>query len=85
MQKVTMTHQTLCDSLSALGPCELLGMALLRQGPPTFFPGSVPREQLREAVIEIIAYTNRCQIAADRLVTLAAVPLLTVSIPEFGL
>ena len=81
----SMTHQTLCDSLSALAPCELLGMALLRQGPPVLFPGAVPREQLREAVIEIIAYTNRCQIAADRLATVAAVPLLTITIPEFGL
>jgi hypothetical protein len=80
-----MTHQTLCDSLSALAPCELLGMALLRQGPPVLFPGSVPREQLREAVIEIIAYTNRCQLAAQRLETLSAVPLRTVVIGEFGL
>jgi hypothetical protein len=80
-----MTHQTLSDSLSALAPCELLGMALLRQCPPTFFPGSVSREQLREAVIEIIAYTNRCQIAAQRLENLSAVPLKTVVIGEFGL
>ena len=85
MSNPSMTHQTLCDTLSVLAPCELLGMALLRQGPPTFFPGSVPREQLREAVIEIIAYTNRCQIAADRLSTLGAVPLKTIVITEFGL
>lgn len=85
MSNPGMTHQMLCDTLSALAPCELLGMALLRQSPPTFFPSSVPREQLREAVIEIIAYTNRCQIAADRLSNLGAVPLKTVVITEFGL
>ena len=77
--------ESLRDCLAGLSPVELKGMALLRQGPPALFPESVPREQLREAVIEIIAYTNRCQIAADRLATLAAVPLLTVTIPEFGL
>lgn len=71
--------------LADLPPVELKGMALLRACPPVLFPGSVPREQLREAVTEIIAYTNRCQIALDRLSTLAAVPLLTVTIPEFGL
>ncbi len=85
MQKVTMTHTILCDSLSALAPCELLGMALLRQSSPAFFPGSVSREQLRDATLEIIAYTQRCQIAAQRLENLSAVPLKTVIIAEFGL
>ena len=85
MSNQGMTHQILCDTLSALAPCELLGMALLRQSPPTLFPESVPRKQLREAVIEIIAYTNRCQIAAQRLESLSAVPLKTVIIGEFGL
>lgn len=80
-----MTHQNLCDCLSAIAPCDLMGMALLRQSQSSSCPDAVPREQLREAVIEIIAYTGRCAAAVKRLDDLSAVPLRTVIIGEFGL
>ncbi len=80
-----LTHDDLCACLAAAAPVELLGMTLLRQGSPQFLPSNVPRDVLREAVTEIIAYTGRCVAAANRLSNLAPVPLLHVVIPEFGL
>lgn len=80
-----LTHDDLCACLAATAPVELLGMTLLRQGSPQLLPSNVPREVLRDAVTEIIAYTGRCVAAADRLSNLAPVPLLHVVLPEFGL
>ena len=82
---LTLTHDDLRACLAATPPVELLGMTLLRQGSPQFLPSNVPRDVLREAVTEIIAYTGRCVAAANRLSNLAPVPLLHVVIPEFGL
>lgn len=80
-----LTHDELCACLAAAAPVELLGMTLLRQGSPQLLPSDVPRDVLREAVTEIIAYTGRCVAAANRLSNLAPVPLFHVVIPEFGL
>ncbi len=80
-----LTHEDLCACLAAAAPVELLGMTLLRQGSPQLLPSAIPRDVLREAVTEIIAYTGRCVAAANRLSNLAPVPLLHVVIPEFGL
>lgn len=84
MNSIGMSHQDLCACLSAVAPCELLGMTLLKQGSPRLFPVEIPRDVLRDAVTEIVAYTGRCADAAHRLHILSPVPL-SISIPEFGL
>lgn len=80
-----LTHDDLRACLSAVPACELLGMTLLRQGNPRFFPVDVPRDVLREAVTEIIAYTGRCAAAANRLRDLSPVPLTTIVFAGYGL
>ena len=80
-----LTHDDLCACLAAAAPVELLGMTLLRQGSPQLLPSDIPRDVLRDAVTEIIAYTGRCAAAAQRLSNLSPVPLLHVAIAEFGL
>lgn len=73
--------------LAELPPVELKGMALLRERHPQgqFTPTGLPREVVAEAVVEILAYTQSCQRAAQQLSVLAAVPLLALAIVEFGL
>ncbi len=80
-----LTHDDLRACLAAITPVELLGMTLLRQGNPQLLPSNVPRDVLREAVTEIIAYTGRCTAAAQRLSNLMPIPLLNIMIVEFGL
>jgi hypothetical protein len=72
--------------LAMTPPLELKGMGLLREQ-PQFLAGSahIPRHQLVEAVTEIIAYTGRCVTVTRSLANLAPVPLLTMSVLEFGL
>ena len=82
---LALTHDDLCACLVAVPPVELLGMTLLKQGSPQLHPFDVPRDTLREAVTEIVAYTGRCTTAAQRLSNLAPVPLMGIAIPEFGL
>lgn len=82
---MNMTHLDLCACLTAIAPVELLGMTLLRQGSPHLLPSDIPRNVMRDAVTEIIAYTGRCTAAAQRLSNLAPIPLLHVAIPEFGI
>jgi hypothetical protein len=63
----------------------LIGTALL-EASTGFFPVDVPRNRdtLREAVVEMVAYTESCQSAARRLRDLTPIPL-TVEIPEYCL
>jgi len=82
---LTLTHDDLRACLAAMPPVELLGMTLLRQGSPQLHPVEVPRDTLREAVTEIVAYTGRCTAAAHRLGNLTPIPLLHISIPEYAL
>ncbi|MBK8027660.1 MAG: hypothetical protein IPK19_41345 [Chloroflexi bacterium] len=72
--------------LESVAPVELKGMRLL-EAQPHLIAGTarIPRADLVEAVTEIVAYTGRCAAAARQLASLPPVPLLTVSIPEFGL
>lgn len=81
-----MTAESLRECLAGVPPVNLLGTELLRTHRPQggFFPADVPRDQIKEAVTEIIAYTARCRAAAQRLSHLAPVPLTTVCV-EFGL
>jgi hypothetical protein len=82
---LALTHDDLCACLAATPPVELLGMTLLKQGSPQLHPVDVPRDTLREAVTEIVAYTGRCTAAMHRLSNLAPIPLMQITIPEFGL
>ena len=71
--------------LSNLEPLQLMGMNLISNSPSTgFFPVDVPRDTLREAVVEMVAYTESCQSAARRLRDLTPIPL-TIPIPEYVL
>jgi hypothetical protein len=82
---LSLTHDDLRACLADVAPVELLGMTLLRQGSPQFLPSAVPRDVLREAVTELIGYTGRCTAAAQRLSNLMPIPLLNITIVEFGL
>ena len=81
-----MTVEALRDCLAATDPVHLLGMRLLKTcSQPGLYPTDLPRETLKEAVSEIVAYTGRCTAAARRLSHLAPIPLVTIPILEFGL
>jgi hypothetical protein len=74
----TLDQTTLGDCLAALPPVELKGLALMQQPHPE-------RAALREAVTELIAYTNACQQAADRLRDVPPVPLTAFTLAEWAL
>jgi hypothetical protein len=76
-----MSANDLRDVLLELPELTLIGTALL-EASTGFFPVDVPRDTLREAVVEMVAYTESCQSAARRLRDLTPIPL-TVSIPEY--
>ena len=78
-----MTTNDLHDVLLGLPELSLIGTALL-EDTTGFFPVDVPRDTLREAVVEMVAYTGSCQSAARRLRDLTPIPL-TVEIPEYAL
>ena len=82
---LSLTHNDLRACLAAMPPVELLGMTLLKQGSPQFHPTDIPRDTLRAAVTELIAYTGHCTAAMQRLSKLAPIPLLHISIPEYAL
>jgi len=72
--------------VASIAPVELKGMGLLRKQPHFIASSSqIPREQLVEAVTEIVAYTGCCAAAARQLANLSPVPLMTASILEFGI
>ena len=81
-----ITAESLRECLSNVPPVKLLGTELLKTHRPQsgIFPTGVPRDQLKEAVIEIIAYTARCATAAKQLSHLTPIPLTTIFV-EFGL
>ena len=81
-----MTAESLRECLAGVPPVKLLGTELLKNYRPQggIFPAGVPRGQVKEAVTEIIGYTFRCALAAQRLSHLAPIPLTTVCM-EFGL
>ena len=81
------TADTLRRCLLTIPTVELKGMALLRECRPIsgFFPTGIPREPLIEAVMEIVAYTERSQRAAEALANLTPIPLKTFDVLEYGL
>jgi hypothetical protein len=81
-----MTAESLRECLANVPPVKLLGTELLKTHRPQsgIFPADVPRDQIKEAVTEIIAYTSRCATTAKQLSHLAPIPLTTICV-EFGL
>ena len=81
-----ITAESLRECLASVPPVKLLGTELLKNHRPQggIFPAGVPREKVKEAVTEIIAYTSRCASTAQRLSHLAPIPL-TSACMEFGL
>jgi hypothetical protein len=82
------THQ-LSSTLAALEPVQLKGLALMQSGqrPLGLLPKheEIPRDILREAVLELIAYTDVCARAIQRLLAVPAVPLTAFPIVEWVL
>jgi hypothetical protein len=86
MDSVSFALNELVSCLASTPPLELKGMGLLREQPHLISgTARIPRPQLIEAVTEIVAYTGRCAAAARNLATLTPVPILSVSIGEFGI
>lgn len=81
-----ISHADLCACLAATAPVDLLGMRLLQAHPQaTLFPTDIPRDVLKNAVAEIVAYTGRCAAAMRRVSDLSSVPLTTIQVWGFGL
>lgn len=89
MLEVTLDAEQLCVTLAALEPIQLKGLVLLQSGqrPLGFLPNhhEIPRDVLREAVLELIAYTDACARAIQRLVAVPAVPLTAFPTVEWVL
>jgi hypothetical protein len=81
------TPEDLRDSLLAIPPLELKGMALLKECRPAdgFFPTGIPRTTMVEAITEITTYTERARRMGEALATLSPIPLLDQSVLEYGL
>lgn len=80
-----MSQDDLHQCLVSIAPVELQGMRLLKERPHVLSVSHpVPRQQLVEAVIELIAYTDHCSEAAHKLAGIGPVPLKAVSVVEFG-
>ena len=82
-----ISFETLHECLASVEPVDLQGMRLLKACPTAtgLFPQNVPRATVKEAVIELVQYTERCNSTARRLRNLAPIPLFTVEQLEFGL
>jgi hypothetical protein len=87
MSENTLTLEDLRGCLETAAPLELQGMRLLKERPHLMMTviHPIPRQQVVEAVTEIVAYTERCRAAASQLANLSPIPLLTVNLLEFGL
>ena len=84
-----LTVTSLRDCLAQVEPVQLLGMELLKQHSAhpqgQWFPAGISRNQLVDAVTELVGYTRRCAYAAEHISHLTSVPLTSVIIVEFGL
>lgn len=80
------TMDELHRCLVSIAPVDLTGMRLLKERPHFLFGSEqIPRQQLVEAVTEMIGYTDRCAAASAKLAGLPPVPLTTATVLEFGL
>ena len=84
-----LTLTSLRECLAQIEPVQLLGMELLKQHSTRphghWFPVGIPRNQLVEAVTELVSYTRRCAYAAEQISQLTSVPLTSIPITEYGL
>ncbi len=84
-----LTLTSLRDCLTQIEPVQLLGMELLKQHSAhpqrQWFPAGIPRNQMVDAVTELVGYTRRCAYAAGQISQLTSVPLTFISIVEFGI
>ena len=82
-----ISFETLHECLASVEPVELQGMRLLKACPTAtgLFPQNIPRATVKEAVIELVQYTERCNATARRLHNLALIPLTNISMIEYGL
>ncbi len=92
MMTAGVSLHSLRDCLSDVRPVELKGMALLKERRPQgqFFPrigeeNGLSREVVAGAITEIVAYTHRCRVAAERLTDLTPIPVIAFSALEYGL
>ena len=86
MSAVPFGLDELQNCLVSVPPLDLKGMGLLREQPQILSgTARVPRPQLIEAVTEIVAYTGRCTVASRSLANLTPIPLLAISLGEFGI
>ena len=80
--QINLASADLCAVLASVPPAQLKGLALLKG--QRLLPTDIPRETLREAVLELIQYTDSCNKALDRLRDVEPVPL-DFSILEWSL
>jgi hypothetical protein len=76
----TTTASNLQGWLADLPPVQLQGLALIAA--PV---GLADREAVRDAMLELITYTQQCQRAARRLQSVPPIPLTAFGIPEWCL
>jgi hypothetical protein len=69
-----METEVLQACLADLPPVQLKGLDLLGQASELLMP-AMPREALRDAVLELMAYTDACARSLHRLRDLSPVPL----------
>ena len=82
----SFTMDDLYRCLTSIAPVELEGMRLLKERPHFLFGSQqIPRQQLVEAVTELIGYTDRCAAASAKLAGLGPVPLTAATVPELGI
>lgn len=79
--------ETLQECLVSIEPVDLQGMRLLKACPTAtgLFPQDVARATVKEAVIELVQYTERCNATVHRLRNLAPIPLTKLALIEYGL
>ena len=89
MPRLVMNSEKLQTCIAALEPVQLKGLTLLQSEQCAFGllpnPTAIPREMLRDAVLELISYTDACARAIQRLWDVPPVPLTTFPIVEWAL
>lgn len=87
MAHAPLSTRDLIVCLETLAPVPLLGLTLLETYPPapgTWFPSSVPPDQLVAATVQLIEYGDTCRQIAGKLTALQAIPA-ALPVLEYGL
>lgn len=80
MTPLSLTQNRLLAVLATLSPAPLKGLALLETP-----AGLTDRETVRAAVLDLMAYTDGCTQALERLASLPAVPLTAFVCADWAL